>query len=66
MSTDILIEKIIEKKNPTVAGLDPLCDYLPQTMLRGDSPSEKAEAILQFNKELIDALCDIEIGRAHV
>ncbi|MBQ6052612.1 MAG: orotidine-5'-phosphate decarboxylase [Clostridia bacterium] len=59
MSTDILIEKIIEKKNPTVAGLDPLCDYLPQSMLRGDSPSEKAEAILQFNKELIDALCDI-------
>lgn len=59
MSTDILIEKITEKKNPTVAGLDPLCDYLPQSMITGNSPAEKADAILRFNKELIDALCDI-------
>ena len=59
MSTDILIEKITEKKNPTVAGLDPLCDYLPQSMITGVSPAEKADAILKFNKELIDALCDI-------
>ncbi|MBQ6172828.1 MAG: orotidine-5'-phosphate decarboxylase [Clostridia bacterium] len=59
MSTDILIKKIIEKKNPTVAGLDPLCDYLPQSMITGDSPEKKAEAILKFNMELIDALYDI-------
>ncbi len=26
---DILIEKIKEKKNPTVAGLDPKLDYVP-------------------------------------
>ena len=28
-------------------------------MLSGDSPEQKAEAILKFNKDLIDALCDI-------
>ena len=27
---DSLIEKIQEKKNPTVAGLDPKLDYLPE------------------------------------
>ncbi len=59
MSTDILIEKIKEKKNPTVAGLDPLCEYLPQSMITGESAAAKADAILRFNKELIAALCDI-------
>ncbi len=59
MSTDILIDKITEKKNPTVAGLDPLCDYLPQSMITGDSDAEKADAIFRFNRDLIDALYDI-------
>ncbi|MBQ2720850.1 MAG: orotidine 5'-phosphate decarboxylase, partial [Clostridia bacterium] len=59
MSTNILIDKILEKKNPTVAGLDPLCDYLPQSMITGDSPAEKADAIFRFNKDIIDALYDI-------
>ncbi|MBQ4627723.1 MAG: orotidine 5'-phosphate decarboxylase, partial [Clostridia bacterium] len=59
MSTNILIDKILEKKNPTVAGLDPLCDYLPQSMIAGDSPAEKADAIFRFNKDIIDALYDI-------
>jgi len=59
MSTDILIDKITEKKNPTVAGLDPLCDYLPQSMITGDSYAEKADAIFRFNRDLIDALYDI-------
>ena len=27
---DILIEKIKEKNNPTVAGLDPKLDYVPE------------------------------------
>ena len=29
MSFDRLIAKIIETKNPTVAGLDPKLDYIP-------------------------------------
>lgn len=62
---DILIDKIIEKKNPTVAGLDPKLDYIPETILKssfekyGETFSGAADAIFNFNKELIDALCDV-------
>jgi len=65
MSVDILIEKIIEKQNPTVAGLDPLLDYIPEHIKEqakgiSDDPFEcAAEALFMFNKELIDALADI-------
>ena len=31
---DLLIKKIIEKKNPTVAGLDPKLDYVPEYIIR--------------------------------
>ena len=30
MSFDRLIEKIVEKQNPTVAGLDPKMAYIPE------------------------------------
>ncbi len=62
---DTLIEKIIEKKNPTVAGLDPKLDYVPEEMKAaafreyGETFTGAAQAILQFNKVLIDALCDV-------
>lgn len=62
---DTLINKIIEKKNPTVAGLDPKLDYVPEDMKKavfleyGENFTGAAQAILQFNKTLIDALCDI-------
>lgn len=62
---DILIDKIIEKKNPTVAGLDPKLDYIPEEILKksfdkyGETFEGAADAIFNFNKELIDALCDI-------
>ena len=65
MSFHRLIEKIKETKNPTVVGLDPLFSYLPaflreQYMKNTDSPLESAAAaVLEFNKTLIDALCDI-------
>jgi orotidine-5'-phosphate decarboxylase len=59
MSTDSLIEKIIALKNPTVAGLDPVIDYLPESMIDGTDKKAHAEAIYKFNKELIDALYDI-------
>ncbi len=29
MSMDRLLEKIVEKQNPTVAGLDPKLSYIP-------------------------------------
>ncbi len=62
---DTLINKIIEKKNPTVAGLDPKLDYVPEDIKQaafleyGENFTGAAQAILQFNKTLIDALCDI-------
>ena len=65
MSLDRLIENIVEKQNPTVAGLDPKLAYIPQFIK--DAAFEKygktlegaAEALLIYNKALIDALYDI-------
>ncbi len=65
MSFDRLIAKIIETKNPTVAGLDPKLDYIPQYIREesyakyGKNLEGAADALLTFNKALIDALCDI-------
>lgn len=62
---DTLIEKIKEKNNPTVAGLDPKLDYVPEEMKvaafkeYGANFTGAAQAILSFNKTLIDALYDI-------
>ena len=59
MSASCLIKKIAEKNNPSVAGLDPLVDYLPQKMIKSGSPKDRAEAVYMFNKDIIDALYDI-------
>ena len=65
MSFDVLQEKIIEKKNPTVAGLDPKPEYVPEHIRKasyekyGETLEGAADAIFQFNKGLIDALCDV-------
>ncbi|MBQ2668094.1 MAG: orotidine-5'-phosphate decarboxylase [Clostridia bacterium] len=65
MSFDRMIEKIVETQNPTVAGLDPKLAYIPNYIL--DAAVEKygktleaaAAALVEYNKGLIDALCDI-------
>ena len=65
MALDRLIEKIAEKQNPTVAGLDPKLDYVPEYIKQkafsehGETLKGAAEALLEFNKGLIDAICDI-------
>ncbi|MBR6107445.1 MAG: orotidine-5'-phosphate decarboxylase [Oscillospiraceae bacterium] len=65
MSFDRLITKIIEMKNPTVAGLDPKLDYVPAYLRRsfldedGETLKAAAKAIFRYNQMLIDALCDI-------
>lgn len=62
---DILIEKIKELNNPTVAGLDPKLDYLPDELIKasfdkyGETFKGAADAIFNFNKILIDSLYDI-------
>ena len=60
MITDRLIEKIIDLQNPTCVGLDTLFDYLPDEMKTGVTSFEGvAERVFDFNKKLIDTLCDI-------
>lgn len=65
MSFDRLIKKITEMQNPTVAGLDPKLDYIPEYIRTaayekyGKNAAGAAAALLEFNKGLIDALCDI-------
>lgn len=65
MSFDRLIKKIIDTKNPSVAGLDPRLEYVPEYIVKdsfdkyGVTLKAAAEAILVFNKFLIDELCDV-------
>jgi len=65
MSFDVLQDKIRKKKNPTVAGLDPKPEQIPPHILKdayahhGETLAGAAEAVWQFNKGLIDALCDV-------
>ena len=65
MSMDRLIEGIIRTQNPTVAGLDPKLAYIPEYIIAesfekfGKTLEGAADALLTFNKDLIDALCDI-------
>lgn len=65
MSFDVLQEKIIAKKNPTVAGLDAKPEYVPEHIRKvsyekyGQTLLGAADAIWEFNKGLIDALYDV-------
>ena len=65
MAFDRLIEKIAEKQNPTVAGLDPKLAYIPEYIKTeafekyGKTLEGAAEALWLYNKGLIDALCDV-------
>ena len=65
MAFDRLIEKIVEMQNPTVAGLDPKLDYVPASIKEacfakyGKTLDGAAAALFEFNKALIDSLCDI-------
>ena len=60
MIIDTLIDKIREYDNPTVAGLDTSFDYLPESMKAGVKDfAGAAEAVLAFNKKIVDSICDI-------
>ena len=57
---DTLIEKIEQKKNPTVVGLDTSFDYLPDDLRAGVQDFKGvAEAVVAFNKKIVDAVADI-------
>jgi len=65
MSFDVLQDKIRAMKNPTVAGLDPRLEYVPEHLRRtafeekGPGLEGACEAVWQFNRGLIDALCEV-------
>ena len=58
---DNLIDKIKQMNNPTVMGLDPRYDMIPECIRKKyNTDFEGAcEAMLEFNKGLIDSVCDI-------
>lgn len=58
---DNLIEKMKHMKNPTVIGLDPRYEILPDCIKKKYSQDIKGacKCFLEFNKALIDATCDI-------
>ncbi len=65
MSLDRLIKKIVETNNPTVVGLDPKIEDIPKYILDnaiaqyGETLEAAGAALFEFNKGLIDAICDI-------
>lgn len=58
---DILVEEIKKKNNPTVMGLDPTYDMLPESIKKKypETIEGACEGILEFNKALTDAIYDI-------
>lgn len=62
---DRLIKAIDEKNAPVVAGLDPTLELIPDSVREaafkkcGETLEGAAEAILQFNKRIIDRIYDI-------
>lgn len=65
MSFDKLISRIRELQNPTVVGLDPKLEYVPEFLKKtyldqdGESLKAAARALFRFNQSIIDAVCDI-------
>lgn len=60
-----LVEKIKKQNAPIVVGLDPMMKYIPQQVQKaafsefGETLEGAAEAIWQYNKEIIDNIYDI-------
>ncbi|MGE5329079.1 MAG: orotidine-5'-phosphate decarboxylase [Deltaproteobacteria bacterium] len=61
-AVDKLIEKIKQKNNPTVVGLDPRLDKIPEFIKKdafkkfGTTEKGAAEAIIEFNKKILDSI----------
>ena len=64
-----LIEKIQKTHAPIVVGLDPMLNYVPEHIQKrafaeyGETLEGAAEAIWQFNKEIVDATYDLELDK---
>jgi len=56
---DKLLDKIDERQNPCVVGIDPFFDRIPAHLINGDSIEDAANAIRQFAFGIVDAVWDI-------
>ena len=59
---DILLSAIDEKRNPSIVGLDPRIDLIPEHIKSKHCNNEReavAETFINFNKTIIDAIYDI-------
>ena len=60
-----LVEQIQKKDAPVVVGLDPMLGYVPEHLTKkafeeyGETLEGAAEAIWQYNKEIVDAVYDL-------
>lgn len=60
-----LIDQIKKKNAPVVVGLDPTLSNIPKKILnaaikdKGESFEAAAEAIIQYNKAIVEAVCDL-------
>ncbi len=60
-----LVERIKQTNAPIVVGLDPMLDYIPAHLKEaafaqyGETPEGAAQAVLAFNKGIVDAVCDL-------
>lgn len=65
MFIDKLMNKVKELQNPTVMGLDPKLEYIPQSIRRknmemyGNTLQAATASIVEFNRRLIDAVAGI-------
>lgn len=62
---NVLVKRIKELEAPIVVGLDPMWNYIPESIRSetvreyGETLEAAAEAVWQFNKGIVDAICDI-------
>ena len=62
---NVLVESIKKKQAPILVGLDPMLSYIPQYLQQeavkehGETLEAAAEAVWRYNKEIVDAICDI-------
>ncbi|MBQ9064474.1 MAG: orotidine-5'-phosphate decarboxylase [Blautia sp.] len=60
-----LTKRIKETGAPVVVGLDPMLQYIPEYILagavseKGESLEAASDAVFEYNKGIIDAICDI-------
>ncbi|MCI8465089.1 MAG: orotidine-5'-phosphate decarboxylase [Lachnospiraceae bacterium] len=62
---NLLCEKIQKRNAPVVVGLDPMLSYVPEHVVKkslaeyGETLEGAADAIWQFNKEIVDSIYDL-------